>query len=172
VYLIASFGAIFQYHLIDLKEAINWSFFAISLNWSYNCHRASTPKGSPMKMRASEFSSAAVLPDGSMSIGFRSATDSHTLELSRKAQEQLLPALLASEPANLRKFFTATDVQAQSVAEGVLLTFAIRGSVAVRILVPETISHQLLALLTGWARRPEPAADDSRPSTDGTASEQ
>jgi hypothetical protein len=125
-----------------------------------------------MKMRASELSSAAVLPDGSMSIGFRSATDSHTLELSRKAQEQLLPALLASEPANLRKFFTATDVQAQAVAEGVLLSFPIRGSVMVRILVPETSSHQLLALLTGWARRPEPAADDSRPSTDGTASEQ
>jgi len=36
-------------------------------------------------------------------------------------------------------------------------------SVAVRILVPETSSHRLLALLTGWARRPEPAADDSRP---------
>lgn len=85
------------------------------------------------------------------------------LELSRKAQEQMLPALLASEPANLKKFFTAADVQAQSVAEGVLLTFPIRGSVAVRILVPETSSHRLLALLTGWARRPEPAADDSRP---------
>jgi len=55
-----------------------------------------------MKMRASELNSAAVLPDGSMSIGFRSATDSHTLELSRKSQEQLLPALLASEPANLK----------------------------------------------------------------------
>jgi hypothetical protein len=125
-----------------------------------------------MKMRASELSSAAVLADGSMSIGFRSATDNHSLELSRKAQEQLLPALLASEPANLRKFFTATDVQAQSVAEGVLLTFPIRGSVAVRILLPETSSHQLLALLTGWARRPEPAADDSRPSADGTVSGQ
>ena len=125
-----------------------------------------------MKMRASELSSAAVLPDGSMSIGFRSATDSHTLELSRKAQEQLLPALLASEPANLKKFFTATDVQAQSVAEGVLLTFPIRGSVVVRILVPETSSHRLLALLAGWARPPESAADGSRPSTENASSDQ
>jgi hypothetical protein len=117
-----------------------------------------------MKMRASELSSAAVLPDGSLSIGFRSATDGHTVELSRKAQEQLLPALLASEPANLQKFFTAADVQAQSVAEGVLFTFPIRGRVAVRILLPETNCHQLLALLSGWARRPEPAADNSSPA--------
>ena len=124
-----------------------------------------------MKMRASELSSAAVLPDGSLSIGFRSATDGHTVELSRKAQEQLLPALLASEPANLQKFFTAADVQAQSVAEGVLFTFPIRGRVAVRILVPETNCHQLLALLTGWARRPEPAADNSSPAARNTPPE-
>lgn len=117
-----------------------------------------------MKMRASELSSAAVLPDGSLSIGFRSATDGHTVELSRKAQEQLLPALLASEPANLQKFFTAADVQAQAVAEGVLFTFPIRGRVAVRILVPETSCHKLLALLTGWARRPEPVADNPSPA--------
>src|ERR1700733_2385699 len=121
-----------------------------------------------MKMRASELSSAAILPDGSLSIGFRSATDGHTLELSRKAQEQLLPALLASEPANLQKFFTASDVQAQSVAEGVLLTFPIRGRVAVRILVPEPGCHKLLALMTGWARHPEPAADTPNPAPQDT----
>ena len=124
-----------------------------------------------MKMRASELSSAAILPDGSLSIGFRSATDGHTVELSRKAQEQLLPALLASEPANLQKFFTAADVQAQSVAEGVLFTFPIHGRVAVRILVPETNCHKLLALLTGWARRPEPAADNSSPAAQNTPPE-
>jgi hypothetical protein len=124
-----------------------------------------------MKMRASELNSAAILPDGSLSVGFRSATDGHTLELSRRAQEQLLPALLASEPANLQKFFTAADVQAQAVAEGVLFTFPIRGSVAVRILVPETNCHQLLALLTGWARRPESAADSQAPPTENTAPE-
>ena len=53
-----------------------------------------------MKMRASELSSAAILSDGSLSIGFRSSTDTHTIEFARKAQEQLLPALLASEPAD------------------------------------------------------------------------
>jgi hypothetical protein len=99
-------------------------------------------------MRASELGSAAILPDGSLSIGFRSATDGHTIELSRKAQEQLLPALLASEPANLKKFFPAADVHAQSVAEGVLLTFAIREGIAVRVLVSEANRHKLLALLT------------------------
>jgi hypothetical protein len=116
-----------------------------------------------MKMRASELSSAAVLPDGSLSIGFRSATDGHTLELSRRAQEQLLPALLASEPANLHKFFTAADVQAQAVAEGVLFSFPMRGGIAVRVLVPEPSCHKLLALMTGWARRAEPGAESPPP---------
>ncbi len=100
-----------------------------------------------MKLRASELGSAAILPDGSLSIGFRSATDGHTLELSRKAQEQLLPALLASEPANLQKFFPAADVQAHSMPEGMLLTFPIREGIAVRILVSEANRRKLLALL-------------------------
>jgi hypothetical protein len=124
-----------------------------------------------MKMRASELSSAAILSDGSLSVGFRSATDGHTVELSRRAQEQLLPALLASEPANLQKFFTAADVQAQSVAEGVMLTFPIRERVAVRILLPETSCHELLALMTGWARRPAPGADDPSPTAQNTGPE-
>lgn len=100
-----------------------------------------------MKMRASELGSAALLPDGSLSIGFRSATDGHTLELSRKAQEQLLPALLASEPANMQKFFPAADVQAHAVAEGLLLTFQIREAVAVRVLLSAASRQKLLELL-------------------------
>ncbi len=119
-----------------------------------------------MKMRASELSSAAVLPDGSLTVGFRSATDGHTLELSRKAQEQLLPALLASEPTNLHKFFTAADVEAQAVAEGVLLSFPLRGGIAIRVLVPEPGCHKLLALMTGWARRGETAPGNQPPTND------
>ena len=111
-----------------------------------------------MKMRASELNSAAILSDGSLSFGFRSSTDSHTVELARKAQEQLLPALLASEPANLQKFFTAADVQTTSLAEGVLLTFSIQDRIAVRVLVSESVRQKLLALLMG----PSPAtAPDS-----------
>jgi hypothetical protein len=102
-----------------------------------------------MKMRASELGSAAIISDGSLSIGFRSSTDAHTLELSRKAQEQLLPALLASEPANLRKFFAAADVQTNVLSEGVLLTFSIREGIAIRILVSESTRQKLLGKLTG-----------------------
>jgi hypothetical protein len=101
-----------------------------------------------MKMRASELSNAGILGDGSLSVGFRSSTDSHTLELSRKAQEQLLPALLASEPANLQKFFTAADVQAMYLKEGVLVTFAIAERIALRVLLTEPIRQKLLAQLT------------------------
>ena len=101
-----------------------------------------------MKMRAAEIASAAVAGDGAMFIGFRSASDNHTLELSRKAQEQLLPALLASEPMNLKKFFTAADVQADRLSEGVLLAFSIQESVAVRILVSESTRQKLVAQLT------------------------
>jgi hypothetical protein len=101
-----------------------------------------------MKMRASELASAAILADGSLSIGFQSSTDIHTLELTRKAQEQLLPALLASEPANLQKFFPAADVQANQLSEGVLLTFPIKDRVTVRILVSEPARQKLLAQLT------------------------
>ena len=104
-----------------------------------------------MKMRASELSSAAILSDGSLSIGFRSTTDAHTIELSRKSQEQLLPALLASEPANLQKFFTAADVQTHLTPEGVLMVFAIGERLAVRVLVSESTRQKLLALLTGPA---------------------
>jgi hypothetical protein len=106
-----------------------------------------------MKMRASELNSAAILSDGSLSFGFRSSTDSHTVELARKAQEQLLPALLASEPANLQKFFAASDVQTTVLAEGVLLTFPIQDRIAIRVLVSEPMRQKLLALLTG----PSPA---------------
>jgi hypothetical protein len=102
-----------------------------------------------MKMRAAEIGSAAVDADGSLSIGFRSSTDNHTLELGRKAQEQLLPALLASEPANLQKFFTAVDVQANRLSEGVLLAFPVRGNIVIRILVSESTRQKLLAQLTG-----------------------
>ena len=101
-----------------------------------------------MKMRASELSNAGILRDGSLSIGFRSSTDSHTLELSRRAQEQLLPALLASEPANLQKFFTAGDVQATYLKEGVLVSFFIAERIALRVLVTAPIRQQLLAQLT------------------------
>src|ERR1700674_428772 len=100
-----------------------------------------------MKMRAAELSSAAIDADGSLSIGFRSATDNHTLELSRRAQEQLLPALLASEPANLQKFFTSVDVETNRLAEGVLLVFPILGSTAIRILVSEPTREKLLVQL-------------------------
>jgi len=100
-----------------------------------------------MKMRASELSSAAILSDGSMSIGFRSSTDTHTLELARRAQEQLLPALLASEPANLQKFFTAADVQTHPTPEGVLMVFAIGERIALRVLLSESTRQKLLALL-------------------------
>jgi hypothetical protein len=100
-----------------------------------------------MKMRASELSSAAILSDGSMSIGFRSSTDTHTVELARKAQEQLLPALLASEPANLQKFFTAADVQTHLTPEGVLMVFAIGERIALRVLLSESTRQKLLALL-------------------------
>jgi hypothetical protein len=102
-----------------------------------------------MKMRAAEIGSAAIDAEGSLRIGFRSATDNHTLELARKAQEQLLPALLASEPANLKKFFTATDAHASLLPEGVLLTFPIRQGIAIRILIPESARQQLLAQLNG-----------------------
>jgi hypothetical protein len=108
----------------------------------------SSERGLPMKMRASELVSAAILSDGSLSMGFRSSTDSHTLELSRKAQEQLLPALLASEPANLQKFFTAADVQSNLLAEGLLLTFPIRAGIAVRVLVSDATRRKLLAELS------------------------
>jgi hypothetical protein len=101
-----------------------------------------------MKMRASELSSAAILSDGSMSIGFRSSTDTHTIEFARKAQEQLLPALLASEPANLQKFFTAADVQIHSTPEGVLLVFPIAERIVIRVLLSEPTRQKLLALLT------------------------
>jgi hypothetical protein len=110
-----------------------------------------------MKMRASELSSAGILGDGSLSIGYRSSTDSHTLELSRKAQEQLLPALLASEPANLQKFFSAADVQALYLKEGVLLSFAIAERIVVRVLVTEPIRQKLLAQLTSIPAPPQPA---------------
>jgi len=106
-----------------------------------------------MKMRASELGSAAILADGSLSIGFRSSTDSHTLELARRAQEQLLPALLASEPANMQKFFTSSSVQATVLSEGVLLSFLVREGVAIRVLVPESARQSLLAQLTS----PSPA---------------
>lgn len=112
-----------------------------------------------MKMRASELASAAILADGSLSVGFRSSTDNHTLELSRKAQEQLLPALLASEPANLQKFFTAADVQSNLLAEGVLLTFPIRAGIAVRVLLSDATRRKLLAELARM--------DLSAPSPDG-----
>jgi hypothetical protein len=112
-----------------------------------------------MKMRASDLSSAAILTDGSLSIGFRSSTDTHTLELARKAQEQLLPALLASEPANLQKFFTAADVQTNLLSEGVLLTFPIQERIAIRILISEPTRQKLLALLT--APNPAPAPSPS-----------
>jgi hypothetical protein len=102
-----------------------------------------------MKLRAAEINSAAIDAEGSLSIGFRSATDSHTLELSRKAQEQLLPALLASEPANLQKFFTSIDVQTNRLPEGALLVFPIVGSTAIRILVSESTRQKLLTQLTG-----------------------
>ena len=101
-----------------------------------------------MKMRAAEIGSAAIDAEGSLRIGFRSATDSHTLELGRKAQEQLLPALLASEPANLQKFFTAADVHATLLPEGILLSFSIRQGIAVRILIPESARQSLIAQLT------------------------
>jgi hypothetical protein len=101
-----------------------------------------------MKMRASELGSAAILADGSLSIGFRSSTDTHTLELARKAQEQLLPALLASEPANLQKFFPAAAVLAIALPEGVLLTFLVREGVTIRVLVSESARQNLLAQLT------------------------
>src|ERR1700734_3700501 len=115
-------------------------------------------KVSTMKMRASELSNAGILGDGSLSIGFRSSTDTHTLELSRKAQEQLLPALLASEPANLQKFFTAADVQALLLNEGVLVTFAIAERIALRVLVTEPIRQKLLAQLSNVpAPAPPPA---------------
>jgi hypothetical protein len=104
-----------------------------------------------LKMRASELGSAAILADGSLSIGFRSSTDTHTLELARKAQEQLLPALLASEPANLQKFFPAAAVQAISLPEGVLLTFLVREGIAIRVLVSESARQNLLAQLTSLA---------------------
>ncbi len=101
-----------------------------------------------MKLRASELASAAILSDGSLSFGFRSSTDGHTVELSRKAQEQLLPALLASEPANLQKFFTAAAVQANLLSEGVLLIFPIKEGIAIRILVSESLRLKLLEKLT------------------------
>jgi hypothetical protein len=101
-----------------------------------------------MKLRASELGSAAILSDGSLSIGFRSSTDTHTLELSRKAQEQLLPALLASEPANLQKFFTAAEVHTTLLSEGVLLTFPIRKGISIRILVAESVRQNLLVQLS------------------------
>jgi hypothetical protein len=104
-----------------------------------------------MKIRASEISSAAIDAEGSLSIGFRSATDHHTLELSRKAQEQLLPALIASEPANLHKFFTSVDVQTNRLSEGVLLVFPIVGSTAIRVLVSESTCQKLLTQLTGMS---------------------
>jgi len=107
-----------------------------------------------MKMRASELGSAAILSDGSLTIGFRSSTDTHTLELARKAQEQLLPALLASEPANLQKFFPAADVGTNVLAEGMLLTFPIREGIAIRILVSESTRQKLLAQLAGPAPAP------------------
>jgi hypothetical protein len=110
-----------------------------------------------MKMRASELSNAGILADGSLSIGFRSSTDSHTLELSRKAQEQLLPALLASEPANLQKFFTAGDVQALQLKEGVLVSFAIAERIALRVLLTQPILQKLLAQLTSLPSPPPPA---------------
>lgn len=111
-----------------------------------------------MKMRAAEIGSAAVAADGSLSIGFRSASDNHTLELGRRAQEQLLPALLASEPANLQKFFTAADVQANSLPEGMLLTFPIRDRVAIRVLLSEAIREKLLAQVAGLVPAAPPIA--------------
>lgn len=102
-----------------------------------------------MKMRASELGSAAILSDGSLSVGFRSSTDTHTLEFARKAQEQMLLTLLASEPANLQKFFPAADVQAHRLSEGVLLTFLIREGISIRILVSEATRQKLLTHLAG-----------------------
>ena len=66
---------------------------------------------------------------------------------------------MASEPANLRKFFLAADVQINTMAEGMLLTFPIREGIAIRILVSEPIRQTLLAQLTG------PVPTSSPPST-------
>jgi hypothetical protein len=118
-----------------------------------------------MKMRASELGSAAILSDGSLSIGFRSSTDNHTVELARKAQEQLLPALLASEPANLQKFFTAADIQMLLVAEGTIVSFAIAERIALRILLTDAVRQKLLTLLTGPGAAPrDEAAANSPPA--------
>jgi hypothetical protein len=120
-----------------------------------------------MKIRASELASAAILTDGSLSIGFRSSTDNHTLELGRRAQEQLLPALLASEPANLHKFFTAADVQMTLLAEGVLATFPIGDRIAVRVLLTDAVRRKLLALLADPAAALPDAAAATAPPTAG-----
>lgn len=119
-----------------------------------------------MKMRASELGSAAILSDGSLSIGFRSSTDNHTVELARKAQEQLLPALLASEPANLQKFFSAAEVQTMVLAEGVLVVFTIAERLALRVLLTDAVRQKLLTLLSGSGAPPPdaPAADPGPPA--------
>jgi len=62
---------------------------------------------------------------------------------------------LASEPANLQKFFTAADVHGNLLSEGVLLTFPIREGIAVRVLVSEPNRQKLLAILN--ALEPKPA---------------
>ena len=112
-----------------------------------------------MKMRASELASAAILTDGSLSIGFRSSTDNHTVVLARRAQEQLLPALLASEPANLQKFFTPADVPTMVLAEGLMINFTIAERVALRVLLTDPVRQKLLMLLTGSGTAPPaPAA--------------
>jgi hypothetical protein len=102
-----------------------------------------------------------------LSVGFRSSTDNHTLELSRKAQEQLLPALLASEPANLQKFFTAADVQAHALSEGVLLSLALGPGISLRVLIPEALHPKLLAELTRLAPLPPPPPSPPPPPAGG-----
>jgi hypothetical protein len=104
-----------------------------------------------MKIRIDELGGAASLPNGTLSLGFKSLKDDHTLELSPKAQEQLFLSLIASaardplgnaarriRPQGLSRFQLGADVG---------LSFLLTHDLAVQVLLARPLAQALRRLL-------------------------
>lgn len=110
-----------------------------------------------MKMRMSELGGAALLPDGSMSLGFGTTKETHNLEISAKAQEQLILALLARDPRRPQKAFRALDVHGTTLPTGVVVTWVIGTGIAIHLELSEPIRQKLQALLADLGAAPSAA---------------